>query len=318
MPAEDDRTQRPIAVAAVGLQPDGEGVLATALPPDGPFDLVAYCDEGLPGHETRRCDAVHYTDYNVLLQESPAELVLVMGPVEKRRDFAVRALNAGKHAVLELPFCEDAADAERVMKTALQRGLVATADLPWRRQADLRAVRAALDAENLGALWGVLCSVARPQPEADAPALPPLLEDIGLTVLDQVHLLLSEDVRSVSAHMNRRAPDAEEAGFMIYMPLRKGGWAAAQAACGPIGLPRWTVYGPRVVITADAGHATVVSDGETRTYDAPPPPDTFWDNLRRTVREGDDLLYHPASIVRAMKLLEAARESAEVGEPVTI
>lgn len=318
MPAEDGMAQRPVAVAVVGLRPDEEGAIATSLPADGPFELVAYCDEGLPGHETRRCSAVHYPDYNVLLQESPAEMVLVTGPIEKRRDFAVRALNAGRHAVIELPFCDDASDAERVMKTALQRGLIATADLHWRRDADLLAVRAALAGENLGSLWGVLCSAGRPQPEADAPALPCLLDDLGLQLLDQVHLLIDQDVRSVSAHLNRPAAGADETGFMVYMPLRKGGWAAAQAACGPTGLPRWTLYGPRVVVTAAGGRATVTSDGQTRSYDAPPAENAFWDNLYRAVRRGDEPLYHPVGIVRAMKLLEAARESAESGEPVTI
>lgn len=318
MPAEDDLARRPIAVAAVGLKPDEEGVITTPLPADAPFELVAYCDEGLPGYETRRCVAAHYTDYNVLLQECPAELVLATGPVAKRRDFAVRALNAGRHAVLELPFCEEAADAERVMKAALQRKLIATADLHWRHDPDLLAVRAALAAENTGAVWAVLCSAGRPEPPADSPAPPPLLSDLGLPLLGQMHLLLDQDARSVSAHLDRPAPGADEAAFMVYMPLRKGGWAVAQAACGPTGLPRWTLYGTRVVITASDGQATVTADGQQRTYAAPPPAETFWENLYRAIRHGAEPLYHPAGIVRAMKLLEAARESAELGRSVTI
>jgi scyllo-inositol 2-dehydrogenase (NADP+) len=318
MPAEDDLTQRPIAVAAVGLRPDEEGTIATSLPPAGPFELVAYCDEGLPGHEARRSPIPHYTDYNVLLQESPAELVLVTGPVEKRRDFAVRALNSGRHAVLDLPFCEEAADAERVKRTAIQRNLLATADLHWRLDPDFLAVRAALDAENLGSVWGILCSVGRPEPGAGSAALPALLSDVGLPILDQVNLLLSDDVRSVTAHLRRPAAQADETSFIVHMSLRKGGWAAAQAACGLTGLPHWTLYGPHEVITAAGGRATVTSDCEQRTYDAMPLQETFWQNLYEAIRHGTELLYHPAGIVRAMKLLEAARESAELGEAVTI
>ncbi|NLW51515.1 MAG: Gfo/Idh/MocA family oxidoreductase [Candidatus Brocadiaceae bacterium] len=318
MCAQDGVVQRAVAVAVVGRRPDDDGALSVPLPDDGRFEVVAYCDEGLPGHETRRGPATHYTDYNVLLQESPAEVMFVTGPVEKRRDFAVRALNAGRHAVLDLPFCQDAAGAERVMKTALQRGLVATADLPWRRDPDLLAVRAALEAENLGAPWGVLCSVSRAAPEADAPAGPPLLDDIGLAMLDQVHLLLDQDVRSVTTHLNRPAPGADEAGFLVYLPLRKGGWAAAQAACGPTGLPHWTLYGAHATITAQGGRAIVTTDGATRSYEPTPRREAFWDNLHAVLREGAAPLYHPAGIVRAMKLMAAARESADRGDPVTI
>ena len=321
MPADETTSANPVGVGAVGLRPGQADDILAAMPRDERFALAAYCDEGLRGQEPGDGSVAYYTDYNVMLQDPAVELILVGGPPAKRRDFAVRALNAGRHAVLELPFCEEAADAERVMKIALRKGLIATAELPWRRDPDLRAVQAALAGENLGAVDGLLCSISVPKPEADArPERGGLLDRLGLPVLDRVNLVLGQDVKSVNAHARRPVAPAggRESAFLIYMPLRSGGWAIVQAAFGPTGLPCWTLYTAEAVITAGEGRAAVLSGEDVRTYDPPPREETFWERLYRAVRQGAEAPCHPAGIVRAMKLLEAAYESIETGDPVTI
>jgi hypothetical protein len=111
------------------------------------------------------------------------------------------------------------------------------------------------------------------------------------------------------------------------MPLRNGGWVAVDAAlaegAGPAGRscgawPRWLAYAGGVEVRVADGRAVVGTGSEQRCYDAPTPPAGFWDNLHAAVRDGAALACHPAEIVRAMKLHEAALEAAELGEPVTI
>ena len=63
----------------------------------------------------------------------------------------------------------------------------------------------------------------------------------------------------------------------------------------------------------------VVSTGDQRrTCEAPAGVEDFWENLYGAIRNGAQVKCHPVDIVRAMKLHEAALESAELGEPVTI
>lgn len=304
----------PIGVGAVGTLPAEDGGLLSQLPVTDAFELVAFSDEGLD-EEIRTEDPVRYCpDYNVLLQDPNVELVLVEGPVDTRRDQAVRALNAGRHVVTARPFAETAADAQRILKTALRAGLLATMDMPWRDDRDLLAVQAALAGESVGKVAGITAYRGLDAIEGAGP-----LAQIGLEVLDQMHLLLRQDAKTVSAHVVSGAGGGPEVGFLIYMPLRRGGWAVAQA--GPEArppLPRWVAHAPGVVITARDGTAVAASASGSRVCEAPPAAEGFWENLQRVIREGAEPKCHPADIVRAMKLHEAALASAEDGEAVPI
>jgi len=315
MNSEHVNEQQPIGVGAVGVSPGEHDGILRELPQDGRFRLVAFCDEGTPEPGYGEQPAEYYADYNMLLRDPDIELILVDGPVELRRDFAVRALNAGRHVVLQRPFAETALDAERVMKTALRAGLVATMDLPWRDEPDLLAVRAAVSAEDAGPLSGVMC-LRRLDEDASAPEPGGALEALGFAMLDQVCVLLDDDVASVAAHA---VGGTLQGGFLLYLPLRRGGWAVVQASRHlPEGMPRWVCYSARASFVAVDGQVEVNFSGRKRTYAAPETREDFWENLYAAVRTGGQLKCHPVDIVRAMKLYEAALESAESGEPVTV
>jgi predicted dehydrogenase len=322
----------PIGVGAVGVRPDEEAGILAELPQGDLFRFVAFSDEGLPpvprreepgepepeelGESEPDETAAYYSDYNVLLQDSDVELVLVDGPVALRRDFSVRALNAGRHVVVAPPFCETALDAERVAKTAARKGLVATMDVKWRDDADLGALRAALDGENVSSVQGAFLFCAASGAEAAGAGL---LEQIGVSVLDQMHAVLRQDIKSVSAHLQRPAPGKPDHGFLLYMPLRSGGWAICQATTlGGAAFPRWTLYTAQTSFAVSDGRAVATTAGSQRTYGAPEGAVIFWQNLYEAIREGTELKCHPADIVRGMKWHEAAFESDELGEPVTV
>jgi len=341
-----DRNVRPIGVGVVGVRPGPEAGLMDELPQGDMFQLVGFSDEGLEGGWPEDRPGAFYSDYNMLLHDPKVELILVDGPVELRRDFAVRALNAGHHAVLRPPFGQAPADGERIMKTALRQGLVATVDMPLRDDPDLLALEEAIRQENVPAIHGALCFQRAPEPlpaekapldlfgapedEEDSPeALRPDRRDVvlpggalaraGAGMLYQLRLLVREDVKSVSAHLERPRQGDPDNGFFLYLPLRGGGWAIVQAgqARAP-GVPRWVLYAPHATFTAQDGTVTVVTGGQQRTYTASGTPQSFWQNLHAAVRHGADLKCHPVDVVRAMKMHEAAVASVELGEPVTL
>ena len=340
MTPSNSHYDRPIGVGAVGVLPGIQDGLLAELPQDAGFRFVAFSDEGLPEGLVTARPVTYCPDYNVLLQDPEVELVLVDGPLDLRRDMAVRALNAGRHVVIPLPFSETALGAERIMKTALAgRGLVATADCRWRDDPDLLALRAALAAEDVGPVQGLFFfGVVPPRPPAEEPLLVEflpedeaepeevdvgMLGECGVEFLDQVHLIAGDYVKNVNAH--RIAPAAPGApsgsadGFMVYLALRRGGWAVAQVTTHrPAGLPRWAVYTPHATVTARGGSAVVITATTETTYTAPSQVQGFCDNLYAAVRNGAELKSSPVDIVRAMKLHEAAIESLLLGEPVTI
>jgi predicted dehydrogenase len=307
-----------IGAAIVSADPLAEDGLAAGMPGEL-FELVAICDEGMAEPLEYEGPEPCYADFNMLLEDERVELVLVEGPVEKRRDFAVRALNGGRHVVVAQPFAETAVDATRVMKTALKGGLVATTNLAGRDDPDLVSLMSALAAENVSAVHGAMAFRSAPVvPDGTPPGS--LLAEVGLEALDQIHLLLRDDVKAVSAHVRESSGGGPDDGFMIYLPLRHGGWAVAHATRRPSpGLPAWVVHTPAMTFTASAGTTTAATaDGEERCYATPDAGVGFWQNLFAAIRHGAELKCHPADIVKAMKLHEAAIQAAETGEPVTI
>lgn len=319
MSSEQTTAGSAIGVGVVGVKPGEQDGILAVLPQGDRFQFVAFSDEGLEDPGSGERPVRFYWDYNMLVQDPAVELVLVDGPLEKRRDFAVRALNADCHVVIRGPFCETAMDAERVMKTAIRAGLVATMDLAWRDQPDLLALRRALAAENVGAVHGLFGFWPGEEPADAGAAEGGLLAQLGLALLDQMNLLLNDDAKSVNAHLQTAMPGRPDEGFLVYLPLRRGGWAIGQASRhGATHLPRWVLYTANAVFSAGDGRAHVVTGGQRRTYEAPDTGEDFWQNLYASIRHGADLKCHPVDIVRAMKLHEAALESAEVGKPVTV
>lgn len=309
----------PIGVGAVGVWPDvRDGILAD-LPLGRRYELRGFSNEGLDGPAPESRPAPYHADYNVLLQDPAVELVLVDGPVERRRDFAVRALNAGKHVAVSPPFAETARDAARILRTAGRQGRVATMDLPWRSDPDLRALRTAIEREGAGPVTGLMAFWTVDELlGADPPAGGPLLEAAGMAVLDQLNILARQDVCSVMAHADAPEGHAGRRGFLVYLPLRNGGWAIGRAGPdNPAGLPRFVLSTPSATFTARDGTAEARRAEGPRRYRADPAPG-FWDDLHRAVRRGGEPAGHPVDIVRAMRLHEAALSAVEAGraEPV--
>lgn len=305
-----------MGVGAVGVRPATADEALAGLPPER-FRLVGFSDEGLAGQRPADRPATYHADYNVLLADPAVELVVVDGPVAERRDLGVRALQVGRHAMMRPPFCESAAEATRVMKTAVRDGLIATMDLPGRDAPDFLALRAALAERGGEPVRALLAFWPMPEPDGPATGDAGPLETMGLAVLDQMHVLLRQDVTSVSAHVEARAGGTVD-GLLLYLPLRDGGWGVGRITRRPVaGLPRYVAWTDGATVTAADGQArTLTPDGET-TCEAGEAVD-FGENLFAAIRHGAELKCHPVDIVRAMKLHEAALRSAETGRPAAI
>jgi predicted dehydrogenase len=70
--------------------------------------------------------------YEALLADPELEAVYVALPAALHAEWAVRALEAGKHVLVEKPFALRPADAERAFAAAAERGLVLSEAFMWR------------------------------------------------------------------------------------------------------------------------------------------------------------------------------------------
>jgi predicted dehydrogenase len=316
--SDPSEQQNPIGLAAVGVSSPQDG-LADEVADNPRFEVVAFCDEGIDEGHDRDTAVEYYPDYNAMLKDERVELIAVDMPVSDRQDYAVRALNAGRHTVVRPPFATDADEGERILKTSLKSDLLATCDMKGRDDPDFLALRTALEGANISTVYGL--DGFRDFGEVSEPGFsaPDILDEFGFELFDQLNMLHGGEVGSVNTLLYRPREGAPPEHFCVNLSMRNRAWASLQGSIyGQGGLPSWCAFAPGSVFTVSGGSATIHGPTGTDVQEGGTAPESFWDNLYRAVREDEPLKCHPADIVRAMKLHEAAVESAEVEEPVTL
>ncbi|MFL6254666.1 MAG: Gfo/Idh/MocA family protein [Pyrinomonadaceae bacterium] len=91
-------------------------------------------------------------DYAELLADSHLDAVAIATPVATHYDFARRALEAGKHVLIEKPFTASAREAEELIALAERRGLTLMVDHTFIYTGAVRKIKETVDAGELGDL----------------------------------------------------------------------------------------------------------------------------------------------------------------------
>ncbi len=143
-----------ISVAVIGAGYWGPNLIRNfATCPD--TNLVAVCDRDAARLEKvlapyPAVDGV--TELATLLKRSDIDAVAIATPVRTHAPFAMAALEAGKHVLVEKPFAHSVSDAERMVALADQRGLTLMVDHTYVFSPSVRKIRELLDAGELGEL----------------------------------------------------------------------------------------------------------------------------------------------------------------------
>ncbi|MDQ1705187.1 MAG: scyllo-inositol 2-dehydrogenase, partial [Frankiaceae bacterium] len=114
-----------VRVALLGYGAIGAEHAAAIAAVDG-LQLHAVCDKSPTRLEAARLlapDVAAYGDGDDLLRSADVDLVIVSTPPNTHADWALRALDAGKHVVVEKPFCLTVDEADRQIAAAADRGL---------------------------------------------------------------------------------------------------------------------------------------------------------------------------------------------------
>ena len=219
-------SSRPLGVAIAGLG-FGEAVHLPALracPTTEPVALwhprrerleQACQRSGLPGS----------SDFDSLLADPRVEAVVIATPPAARFALAQRALQAGKHLLLEKPVCLDAAEAESLQRLALQRRLCVAVDFEYRAVPLFQQLQNLLAEGQLGELllvkldWlmGSRADPSRPWSwYSQAAAGGGVLGALGTHAFDLLHWLVGP-TRRLSAQLStaiaeRPLPDGEGTG----------------------------------------------------------------------------------------------------------
>lgn len=93
------------------------------------------------------------SDFGRLISDASIDAVVIATPTHTHFDLAWRALQAGKHVLVEKPLAGTVEDAERLVEEAAARGIVLMVDHTFVYTGAVRKIRALVDQNELGPLY---------------------------------------------------------------------------------------------------------------------------------------------------------------------
>ncbi|WP_340291550.1 Gfo/Idh/MocA family protein, partial [Aquipuribacter hungaricus] len=315
------------------------------------LELAAVCDRS-----PARLDAASgqveglrtTTDPAALVEDPDVDLVVVSTPPDTHATWALRALRAGKHVVVEKPFAIRTEEADAVLAEAEAAGLLAVVYQNRRWDPDHLAVRAAVRDGRLGEVfhletfvggYGHPCNLWH----SDADASGGAFYDWGAHVLDQVLDLVPTAVEHVTATTHKRrwfdVTNADHSRVLLrFVDGTEAEFVHSDLAAAL--KPRWYVLGTEGALVGSWRTEKVVARSAVGTLDedvmAPadsppvldlhgadgsvtrlaqpgPPPHPFHRELADALLLGLPMSVTGETSRRVLAVMEAATESAATG-----
>lgn len=341
----------PVRVGLLGTSEAGAMHHAAIDATEG-LELTAICDGGGARQPMRGVDraVARLATPSELISSDSLDLVFISTPTHTHVEWASRALEAGKHVVVEQPFCLSAADADTLAALADSRDLLLAVHSDQRDDPGYRALRDAVRAGSVGdVFWFETFQGSHHRPlgswHDDERISGGLVYDRAFTDLDWVLDLLRTDVEWVSATTQKRVwhhvSNADHARVLVHF----ADGAQAQVTVSDIAAapaPRLRLLGTTGALVSDlpetapsaarrsGRHAELPggrvpapvsllrANGDRTQLCLPPPtPPVFHREVADRLTSGWPMSYPVSSARRVVAVMEAARASAaDGGTPV--
>ncbi len=225
-------------------------------------------------------EIIFTTDFDEVLRDPEVDLVVVSAPDRFHMPYAKQILNAGKHALIEKPFAQTAAEARECFALAKEKGLICMPNQNRRFDADFLAVKEVVESGKLGDLVRIESHYDYYKTNGWYDHLGTLY-NLGVHTVDQIISLLGMpdrtnlDVRSI--HHPGVGDDYYDLEFFY------GNCKASvnTSMCVLIDYPRFTVHGTKGSFTLppvihNSGKKKVVG---RHTISTAPAPEDRWGTL---------------------------------------
>ncbi|MBB4687305.1 Gfo/Idh/MocA family oxidoreductase [Amycolatopsis jiangsuensis] len=281
------------------------------------------------------------------------DLVVVSTPNRTHVPLALRAIEQGLPVVVDKPFAPTAAEAQRVVAAARDKGVGLTVFQNRRWDSDFLTVRKVLESGRLGEVFRFESRYDRWVPKVkdnwrefgDPAEAGGLLYDLGAHIVDQA-LQLFGPVTQVYAEVDRRRPGVA-VDDDVFIALRHAGGVRSHLWCSALAgtrNPRFRVLGDRATFTkygldvqepqikeglrpgepgwgvepaADAGRLGVNDRTETVPTEVGR-YETFYSGVVDALRGDAGFPVDPAGAVAALRVIEAAHRSGTEGRVIPL
>ena len=123
----------------------------------GDTTITSACEEDDDAREAAKQDgrAITHTDFEQMLNQVDCDIVAVGAAFGDRGSYAIRALEAGKHVILDKPLCTRLSELDEIEQTAAQKNLRVGCMLNMRDSAKMIGVREILLAGEIGEVHAI-------------------------------------------------------------------------------------------------------------------------------------------------------------------
>ena len=282
---------------------------------------------------------------------SDIDLVIISTPNQWHKQYAVAAMQAGKHVLCEKPVAMNAAEMQEILECQRATGQIFTVHHQRRHDCDFQVVSQVIASGKIGNVTTIesrvmgergVCFGWRADPESGGG----MLYDWGVHLIDQIlRLFQGQTVEYVYARLMSILTPAVDDYFELTLGFRNNVCAKLLVCTFALEkLPRWFVFGDRGTLkledfTGEAGGAAHIR-GEVTGFDSvlgkknlgpsrtmaplepeflerielPKPVDEtfgFWDNLLGALEGKNEAEVKPEEMLRIMEIVDAAFLSAK-------
>ena len=294
----------------------------------------------------QKYDAKPYTDYRELLKDPNVDAVSISVPPGVQREIAVRAMQAGKHVLMEKPIAITLEDADAIAKSARETGVVAMVGYVERFNPSLRRTKALIQNGKIGDVYKVSSRRASRfgvKPDWVFSQVGMMIHNVGHD-LDILRWMMDDDISTVYAmggSYMRRVPGQPD-NLTLLLRFKKGGMGLIENS--------WTlpskysmeendlyldIMGTEGVLKVDNFDQMISMCNESTGFYHPGilrwPGDIQEDaglehyalkdeleHFIKAVKGEAEALLKPAEAAYILRILIAANESERTGKPVEI
>lgn len=123
---------------------------APFLQQHGGYELYAVCERSKKEMQDRYPGVISYATIDELMADAAIELMIINTPNYTHFDYARKALLAGKHIVVEKPFCNTVAECDELIALAKEKGKKISVYQNRRWDSDFQTVRKVIGEKWLG------------------------------------------------------------------------------------------------------------------------------------------------------------------------
>jgi scyllo-inositol 2-dehydrogenase (NADP+) len=286
-----------------------------------------------------------YEDHETLLRDPRVDWVVIATTTDRHREWALRAVEAGKNIIIEKPIALTLEETEEIIDAAEQADVRLTVYNSRRWDADFLFVRGLLAEGSLGEVyriesrfthfnpgWGGWGAQGEENPWRLKKAYGGgILSDWGPHLFDQILLLVNAPLHGLFGGLYSKIwSDEVDDHFWSELLFKDGLSVRVEASNNHrIPQPRWFILGTEGTLRVEGGSPSSWSPAivrrssgeairETR-HDLPKVEIStgYYEDFVKALSAGNPLSVQPAQVLQVMRVIEAVRRSSASGQSIS-